>query len=269
MRARAALTCERYGTTHRLTRLRSEGPLALRPTRPKAFEPWVQGDASAGRVSLSAAAAGPLGGDRLELDVRVGAGAVLVLNEISATLALPGTTGAQSEMRFTIRVDDDATLIWMPEPVIAARRCDHRQSITVDLATSARFYLREELIVGRHNEEPGNIEQRLRIVRGGAPVYDQDLRLGSRYAGWDSPAVTEGRRAAGTMIIVDPGSGIGRGRTDLINKEAVSVGLDDDVVQATATAPDNLTLARALDEALALVGAPWSTPSTNPPAAPR
>lgn len=257
MTSRALLRCERVGQENRLTRLRSEGSIVLRPTIPKAREPWTRGDPTAGRVSVSAGTAGPLGGDRLSLDVHVGPGAVLVLNEISATLALPGTRGDTSMMTFTVRVEDGATLIWQPEPVIAARRCDHRQEIRVELAESARFHLREELIVGRHGEQPGNISQRVRVTRGGTPVYDQTLRLGNRFAGWNSPSVAQRAKAVGTMLIVDPGSGIGQGRSDLLGPASISVGLDDDTVQATAVGDDSLALSRSLDDALKLVGAPW------------
>lgn len=257
MTARAVLHCERRDGVDRLTRLRSEGPYVLRPTHPKAPEPWTRGTSAAARVSVSAGTAGPLGGDRLSLEVRVGPGAVLVLNEISATLALPGTGGHASEAVFSVRVDDGATLIWMPEPVIAARGCDHRQSITVALAGTARFYLREELIVGRHREAPGNIAQRVRVTRDGVPVYDQDLRSGPRHPGWDSPSVSAGAKAVGTMVVVDPGSGLGHDRSDLIDANTVSVGVDDDVVVASAVAADNLALAAALDEALHRLGPAW------------
>ncbi|WP_051299341.1 urease accessory protein UreD [Arthrobacter castelli] len=259
MTARAAVSCQNVdGAANRLTRLRSEGQFVLRPTHPKGFEPWAHGAAAAGRVSVSAGTAGPLGGDRLSLDVYVGPGAVLVLNEISATLALPGTSGEQSVITFTVRVDDGATLIWLPEPVIAARNCDHRQDIRVSLAASARFLLREELIVGRHNEAPGNIAQHVRVVRDDRPIYDQNLRLGDRYQGWDSPSVADRSKAVGNMLIVDPASGIGTNRADLIEANTVGVGLDDDVVQASAVAADSLALSHALDEVLNRLGPPWS-----------
>lgn len=258
MTARAALRCEQVDGVTRITRLRSEGQLVLRPTNPKAFEPWARGDAGAARVSLSAGAAGPLGGDRLALDVEVGEGAVLVLNEISATLALPGTRGERSELRCTVRVGAGATLIWMPEPVIAARGCDHSQLLLVELDPTARFYVREQLITGRHGESPGSIRQRVRVTRGGRAVYDQSLELGPQHVGWDSPAVTGGAKALGAMLVVDPGSLLGRDRSDLVDASTVSVGLADDVVQATAVAPDSLALSRSLDAALALLGSPWS-----------
>lgn len=265
MNARAVLHCEHVDGRNRITRMRSHGQIVLRPTQPTGFEPWAHRSTTAARVSISAGTAGPLGGDRLTLDVHVGPGSTLVLNEISATLALPGTSGEQSIITYTVRVDEGATLIWLPEPVIAARDCDHRQDIRVDLAADARFFLRESLITGRHGEEPGNIQQHVRVVRDGEPVYDQNLRLGSRFAGWDSPSVTDRSRSVGSIVVVDPGSTLGAGRADLIDHDTVSLGLADDVVQVTAVAADSLTLARSLDEALRRLGPPWS-PGRPPPA---
>lgn len=258
MHANAALTCEKVGSVNRLTRLRSEGQLMLRPTIPTKFEPWAHGDPTVGRVSVSAGAAGPLGGDRLTLDVHVGAGASLVLAEISATLALPGTRGGQSKMTFTVHVEEGGTLIWMPEPVIAAHNCDHRQTIRISLATTARLFFWESLIIGRHNEDPGNIQQDIRVTRSGAPLFHQNLRLGPRYQGWDGPAVAGSNRAAGNMLVVDPGTLIGVGRSDIINSGAISVGIAPDAVQTSVVAPNNLAVTDSFDEALRRLGSPWS-----------
>lgn len=263
MTAQAALHCHYRDGRHQLTKLRSHGQFVLRPTHPKSFEPWAQGGLDVARVSVSSGTAGPLGGDDLWLDVEVGPGATLVLNEISATLALPGPHGDSSKTTFTVRVAEGGTLIWLPEPVIAARGCDHHQKILVELEESSRFFLREELILGRHNESPGNIQQHLRITRGGAALYDQNLQLGRRYHGWDSPAVAAAAKAVGTMTIIDPGSAIGRKRSDIIGPHVASVGLDDDVVQAMALAENSLILRRALDEAAVRVGGMWSNHTTR------
>src|SRR5690606_33759757 len=105
--------------------LRSQAPLILRPTHSKEPEPQVLRTGSAARVSLVSGAAGPLGGDDFELNIRVGAGSTLLLNEISSTLLLPGARGGRSSMRINIAVEEDSTFVWMGEPIIAARGCHH------------------------------------------------------------------------------------------------------------------------------------------------
>lgn len=82
VRAHARITAApdaRGGTA--LPELAGDGPLALRRIRAGAGE---------ARVCLVGAMAGPLGGDRLRLDVRVEAGAALSVTSAAATLALPG-----------------------------------------------------------------------------------------------------------------------------------------------------------------------------------
>jgi urease accessory protein len=157
IRARASLATELHlpaqgaGRT-RVSTLRSEAPLILRPALPKAREPWAAHAHDVARVSLAAGAGGPVGGDELHLQVRVGAGSSLVLAEISPTLALPGPHGGQSRLRVDVEVAAGGTLIWLPEPVIAARGCDHLTDVRVELDEQARLFLREELLLGRHGE---------------------------------------------------------------------------------------------------------------------
>jgi urease accessory protein len=96
MRAHArldvALRAGPPGATHTtITRLRSDPPLVLRPTRPAGPEPlprWGVDGPGTATVSLVAGAAGPVGGDQLRLDVEVGPGTALVLRSVAASLVL-------------------------------------------------------------------------------------------------------------------------------------------------------------------------------------
>ncbi len=74
----------------RITVLRSDGPLALRAT-------------PAG-VYLVGAAAGPVGGDDLGLEIDVGPGTTLLLRSAAAALLLPGPRGDASRLRIRARV---------------------------------------------------------------------------------------------------------------------------------------------------------------------
>ncbi len=77
-RSRAAVAASRGpGGRTRVTRLRSDGPLALRE--------------SGGAVYLVGAGAGPLGGDDLSLTIEVGPGACLDVRSAAASLVLPGS----------------------------------------------------------------------------------------------------------------------------------------------------------------------------------
>lgn len=189
----------------RITVLRSQAPLVLRPTKlfgQHAMAPW-QLPTPPRQVSLVAGAGGPVGGDQLSLDVEVGSGCALVVRSVAATVALPGPHDEPSRLDVTVRVGAGATLAWWPGPLIAAARCHHEVVTRVDLEAGARLLVREELVLGRHGEEPGSIDQRLRVCLEGRPLHDQRLRVGPGAPGWDGPAVTGGRRAIGTLVVVD------------------------------------------------------------------
>lgn len=246
----------------RIIRLRSDPPLVLRPTNPSGHEPWrnwnLQGLAPA-HVSLAAGAAGPVGGDDLRLSIEVEPRAALVLRTIAATLVLPGPHRQPSRNEVAVRVGEDGVLVWLPEPVIAARGCDHHAVTRVTLEPGARLLVREELVLGRHGEQPGFIRQRLRVCIGDRPLHDQELAVGPGAAGWDGPAVTGGRRALGSLLVVDPD--LGRQGVHLPAPEATAAGdsavlpLSGPAILVTALANDGLALRHRLDAGLAQVEA--------------
>jgi urease accessory protein len=211
-------------------------------------------------VSVAAGAAGPVGGDQLTLDIDVGPGSALVLTDISPTLLLPGPHGRPSRSTTRVKVKDGATLVWLPEPLIAAANCNHFNDIRVELASTARLLIREELILGRCGEEPGSIQQRLQVRRGGQPLYHQNLHVGPDAPGWNSAAVTATHRAVGSLLVVNPGqawpiNGL------LLTDTAALLPLSGPAVLITALADDSLDLRKALIAGLSELGRPWQTDS--------
>ncbi|MGQ0521035.1 MAG: urease accessory protein UreD [Actinomycetota bacterium] len=188
LRARAAVGARLIDGATRLTTLRSDPPLTLRD--------------AAGAVYLAASAAGPVGGDEVELDVHVGPGAVLEVRTVAATLALPGPVPAPSRSDCRVTVGDGAELRWRPEPVVAVRGCDHRAVARIDLAPTAGLVWREELVLGRHGEPGGSVLQRLEIDRGGVALLRTEHALGPCWPGSNGPAGAGGLRAVGTLVVV-------------------------------------------------------------------
>ena len=188
-RARAAVTaqCDAHGRT-RLTRLRSDGPLAVRE--------------AAGAVYLIGAAAGPLGGDDLGLDLEVGPGARLVIRSAATTLTLPG----DGESRFTVRarVGAGGHLDFAPEPTVAAAGCHHRALAEITLSRGATLRWYEELILGRHQERPGRHTSRLDVTVDDVPLLRHELRLDDPQT-YGSGAVLGAARAAGTVLLAGHG----------------------------------------------------------------
>jgi urease accessory protein len=240
--ARAAATAERdaRGRT-RCTRLRSDGPLALRE--------------AAGAVYLVGAAAGPLGGDVLEIDLRVGPGARLAVRSAAAAVVLPGD--GVSRLAVRARIGAGGHLDLAPEPTVAAAGCDHRSATEIALAEGATLRLREELVLGRHGERPGRLHSRLDVTAGRTPLLRHELRVGDRH---DGPAVLGDARAAGSVLLVRPGltrephSAEGLAVLPLAHPSAVLV---------TAVAPDAALLRRRLarGESIAQVAASAAGPA--------
>jgi urease accessory protein len=178
----------------RLTGMRSEPPLLVRHT------PSATGPAT---VHLLGGAAGPLGGDELRLEIVVGERARLHIVGIAASVALPARSGASSRMTVTARVARGGELHWLPEQLIAAHGCHHAAMSNVELAEEASLLWREELICGRHEEEPGDITVSTSVTYAGKPLLRQALQVGPAAVHWAGPGVLGGAKAAGCLLGVN------------------------------------------------------------------
>ncbi len=187
MRARAAVATglSSDGRTV-VSRMASAPPLTLRQTGPCA-------------VHLISTAAGPLGGDRLALDVDVAARTTLELGSVASTLVLPGE--GESELLVTARVGAGATLRFAPEPTVLAAGCDHRLIVRLALEPDATVLWREEIVFGRYGEEPGRCHARFDATFGdGRPLLRQEFTVGDRALD-TSPAVYGTARCVGTTFL--------------------------------------------------------------------
>jgi urease accessory protein len=230
MKACARIVAEpdgRGGT--RLVELRGDVPLLPRRTGP-------------GEVHLVGGAAGPLGGDQLRLEIQVRAGARLTVRTVAATVALPGR--GRSTLHLDLDLGPGASLSWLPEPLVAAAGCDHHSVSTVELDPTARLVFREEIIAGRHAERPGDLVSTVRVRRGGSPLFAQELAIGPRADGYDGPAVLGGAKAAGSLLLVEPGLSLPRA---LPVQGGAILPLTGPAVLATALATDAHTLRTVID----------------------
>ncbi|MER5990378.1 urease accessory protein UreD [Streptomyces viridosporus] len=244
VRARASIVARgdgRGGTA--LPGLEGEGPLAIRRTRGRGAE---------ARVMLVGAMSGPLGGDHFTVSARVARGARLRVGSAGATLALPGQDRAEARYDVRLTVDDDAELLWLPEPLISARGSDLSVTTRVDLAATARLVLREEQVLGRSGEEPGRLTSRLAVWIAGGCVLDQELTCGPGAAeGWDGPAGLAGHRAVGQVLLARPEFATDPPTARSWEEGAAVMPLAGPAALVTAVAPDALRLRRLLDAALA------------------
>ncbi|TDB95525.1 urease accessory protein UreD [Actinomadura sp. 7K534] len=224
--AHAAVRAERDGAGRvRLTRLRSDGPYALRAT-PDA-------------VHLVGAAAGPLGGDELNLDLEVAAGAELAVRSVASTLLLPGR--GESTTRVRAAVGHGAHLDLALEPAVAAAGCRHRAVTDFALEAGATLRWREELVLGRHGEPAGRYSGRVDVTVGGRPLLRNELRLPDPGL-YTSGAVLGDARCTGNVLLVGPGLAVEPYAADGL----AVMPLAGPGVLVTALAPDSATLRRRL-----------------------
>ncbi|MCK9924272.1 urease accessory protein UreD [Frankia sp. AgPm24] len=201
MRAHAAVRVERdaHGAL-RVAELRSDVPVVLRLTGTSP----VGASPPTATVHLVSAAAGPLAGDELRLDLTVGGGVRLVVRSVAAMVALPGRGGTgPSRLLVRAQVGNEGELDFQPEPTVVARGADHVAITEVSLASSARLCLREEILLGRFGELPGAFHSTLRVDVNG-PLLRQELALGPDAPGLRGPAQLGGARAVGSRLVAGP-----------------------------------------------------------------
>ena len=173
----------------RLPVLRSQAPLVLRRT-PDA-------------VYVVGGAAGPIGGDALEMSIVVREGASLRVRTAAAAVALPGPDGQESVLALTATVDAGARLEYLPEPVVVSAGARHATVIRVTLAEGASLVLRDQLILGRHGEDGGASRTSLRVDYAGHPLLRQSVEVSGTDRVSMGPAILAGHRAVGTLLLVD------------------------------------------------------------------
>ncbi|SEF69313.1 urease accessory protein [Nonomuraea solani] len=200
-------------------RLASAPPLTLRQTGPYS-------------VHLISTAAGPLGGDRLALDLYVAPRTTLELGSVAATLVLPGD--GESELLVTARVGAGATLRFAPEPTVLAAGCAHRLLVRLALEADANVFWREEIVFGRHGERPGRCHARFDATRDGLPLLRQEFTVGDPALD-ASPAVYGTARCVGTTFLTtcakEPALGDGVAVLPLAGSGTLVSALATDAVQ--------------------------------------
>jgi urease accessory protein len=236
VRARAALVAvvDRAGRT-RLTTLRSQAPLTLRPT--------------AAAVYLAASAAGPLGGDDLELSIVVGPGAELVLRTVAAAVVLPGAGASALTLRLSVAAG--GRLAVLPEPTVVAAGACHQATTLAEVEAGGALLVREEVLLGRHGEPGGRYRGLLRVDVDGVPLLRHQLDLDGADPATLAPESMVGARASGTLLQVDPKwTDPGRRPAGVVGPQLAAMPLAGPGLLVTALCEDALALRGNLDQHL-------------------
>lgn len=199
MRASARLVVERSDRGRSVVRdVHSQAPLTLVPRRTCATSP---DDPVV--VHMVSSATTPLGGDEVDLSVRVGPGARLRLRGTAATLALPGQRAGSSRARVRIDVAEGGSVEHLPEATVVTAGADHKAQLSVELGRDAHARCREVLVLGRWAEEPGRLVTSTHAVRDGIPLLRQDIDLGDQLLRSSSSGLSGARVLATEFVATD------------------------------------------------------------------
>jgi len=120
-------------------------------------------------VALVAGGALLLGGDSIAIEVTVGAGCRLALEDIGGMVAYDGE-GQSATMRIQIRLQAGAQLSWATLPLIIADGACIERFLDVELDDGAVALIRETLVLGREGEKGGRVVTRTSISANAVPV---------------------------------------------------------------------------------------------------
>jgi urease accessory protein len=161
-------------------------------------------DDSAAVVSVLNPTGGLVGGDRLAVDARAGAGAHAVLTTPSATKVYR-SAGEMVEHRVQLTIGAGALLEWVPDHTIPFAGAAYRQAIEVDVAADGTLVLVDAFAAGRVARDERwrfrHLESSLTVRDTGGPlVHDRFVLAGT--PAWDGLGLAEGHAYFGVVVVV-------------------------------------------------------------------
>lgn len=185
-----------------LARREHQGPLRVQ----KALYP--EGDAVC-QLLLLHPPAGIAGGDRLEIDLAVAAGA-------HAQATTPGagkwykSLGPLATQEVRLTVGENACLEWLPQEAIVFDRAEALATTTLTLAPGARAIGWDIVCLGRRASgerfAQGRYRQRLRLQdASGRPLWQEAMQLGGNDDAMNSAVALDGRSVFGSLWLAGIG----------------------------------------------------------------
>ncbi len=190
---------ERRGGATRLVRRQHHGPLRVQ----KALYP--EGPETCHAIVLHPPA-GIAGGDRLEIDIELGADAQALLTTPGAGKWYRSPADGQlwAEQAVNIRVGAGATAEWLPQESIVFSAAEARMRTAVELAEGARYIGVETLCFGRRASgetfDRGSLHLASDIRLDGKPLWQERGRIVGGSALLDSPIGLAGYSVCSTVL---------------------------------------------------------------------
>ena len=163
-----------------------------------------------------------LGGDEVELEVRVGRDASLELFDVAGTVAYHGR-GRSASWRVTIVLENGAGLDYRGAPFVVSDGADVVRTLDLGLDPTASMRLRETVVLGRSGQVGGRLRNRTAITVGGRPALLED-QLFDPSGIRSSPGMLGSHRVIDTVVALGPNA-LGSDEPSLLPGGAVRFGL--------------------------------------------
>jgi urease accessory protein len=204
-RAELALDYERRGPRTVLVSRRHDGPLVVqKPLYP-------EGDAVCHTIIVHPPA-GIAGGDELEITVRAGEGAHVLLTTPGAGKWYR-SAGPWARQQLALDAGKGACLEWLPQETIVFDGALAEMRTDVQLAADAVYIGWEVLCLGRtgsgEHYTSGECRPRTQLWRNGKPLWFEHGRIEAGGLLTRSPAGLGGHSVCGTLLAAAPGVGPG------------------------------------------------------------
>jgi urease accessory protein len=155
------------------------------------------------------AGGGMTGGDRFDVDIKVGAGARLTVTTAAAE-KIYRSLGPDTDMNVKLDVGPGGALAWLPQETIVFDQARLRRSIDVALARDANLLLAEAAVFGRsamgETVVQGHFFDRWRLRVDSALVFAETLRLDGDIAQRLAQRAIAGGGVAVASVIKYPGN---------------------------------------------------------------
>jgi urease accessory protein len=152
---------------------------------------------------------GMTGGDRFEVDIKVGAGARLSITTAAAE-KIYRSLGPDTNVGVKLDVGPGGALAWLPQETIVFDQARLRRSIDIALARDAKLLLAEAAVFGRsamgEAVVQGHFFDRWRLRVGGALVFTETLYLDGDIARRLAQRAVAGGGVAVASVIKYPGN---------------------------------------------------------------
>ncbi|HEY9307298.1 MAG TPA: urease accessory protein UreD [Microbacterium sp.] len=150
------------------------------------------------RAHIAVAAAGMvlLGGDHVHMEIDVGPGCTVEIEDVGGTVAY---RGARSSWILNVGIGAGGTLLWHGLPFVVTDGADAERRTCITLEPGARAVIRETLVLGRHGEDGGRLASVLAVSDSGGPILMERLEA---VGGAPEPGVLGSNRVIDAVIAV-------------------------------------------------------------------